>query len=63
MTTYVLAYSQPHDIRLTGLRYLTNVSYPFTIVLHSAIHESMPPRIRGMNPRYATPLTSWVTIR
>src|SRR5215831_5139684 len=58
MTTYVLAYSQPHDIRLTGLRYLTNVSYPFTIVLHSAIHESMPPRIRGMNPRYATPLTS-----
>lgn len=43
MTVYVLAYSQPHDIRVTGLQFLTNVSYPFNIVLHSAIHESMHP--------------------
>jgi len=50
VTTYVLAYSQPHDIRVTGLRFLTNVSYPFTIVLHSAIHESMHPPYSREDP-------------
>jgi hypothetical protein len=43
ITIYVLAYSEPHDIRLTGLRFITNASYPFDIVLHSAIHEAMHP--------------------
>jgi len=43
MAVYVLAYSRPHNIRVTGLRFLTHVSYPFDIVLHSAIHESMHP--------------------
>jgi hypothetical protein len=43
ITIYILAYSQPHDIRVTGLRFLTDMSYPFTIVLHSAIHESLHP--------------------
>src|SRR5262249_15879555 len=38
-----LAYSEPHGIRITGLRFLTHVSYPFRIVLHNAIHESMHP--------------------
>jgi len=40
---YLLAYSEPHGIRITGLRFLTHVSYPFGIVLHNAIHESMHP--------------------
>jgi hypothetical protein len=43
ITVYLLAYSEPHGIRITGLRYLTHVSYPFPIVLHNAIHESMHP--------------------
>jgi hypothetical protein len=43
ITVYILAYSEPHGIRITGLRFLSHVSYPFTIVLHNAIHESMHP--------------------
>ncbi len=43
ITVYLLAYSEPHGIRITGLRFLTHVSYPFTIVLHNAIHEPMHP--------------------
>lgn len=43
ITVYLLAYSEPHGIRITGLRFLTHVSYPFRIVLHNAIHESMHP--------------------
>lgn len=47
---YVLAYSEPHGIRITGLRFLTHVSYPFGIVLHNAIHESMHPPYRVDDP-------------
>jgi hypothetical protein len=43
ITVYLLAYSKPHGIRITGLRFLTHMSYPFSIVLHNAIHESMHP--------------------
>jgi hypothetical protein len=43
ITVYLLAYSEPHGIRVTGLRFLTHVSYPFSIVLHNAIHEPMHP--------------------
>lgn len=43
ITVYLLAYSEPHGIRITGLRFLTHVSYPFRIVLQNAIHESMHP--------------------
>ena len=43
ITVYLLNYSEPHGIRITGLRFLTHVSYPFKIVLHNAIHESMHP--------------------
>jgi hypothetical protein len=43
ITVYLLAYSEPHGIRITGLRFLTHESYPFNIVLHNAIHESMHP--------------------
>ncbi len=43
ITVYLLNYSEPHGIRITGLRFLTHVSYPFRIVLHNAIHETMHP--------------------
>lgn len=43
ITVYLLAYSEPHGIRITGLRFLTHLSYPFDIVLHNAIHEAMHP--------------------
>lgn len=43
ITIYLLAYSEPHGTRVSGLRFLTHVSYPFEIVLHNAIHESMHP--------------------
>lgn len=49
-TIYFLAYSEPHGTRITGLRFLTHVSYPFTIVLRSAIHESMHPPYRADDP-------------
>lgn len=43
LSVYILNYSQPHGIRITGLRFLTDASYPFRIVLRNAIHELMHP--------------------
>src|SRR5579863_1050691 len=43
ITVYLLNYSEPHGIRITGTRFLTHVSYTFSIVLHNAIHEMMHP--------------------
>jgi hypothetical protein len=51
ITVYLLAYSEPHGIRITGLRFLTHVSYPFRIVLHNAIHEPMHPPYRADDPK------------
>src|ERR1700678_2340744 len=51
ITVYLLAYSEPHGIRITGLRFLTHVSYPFTIVLHNAIHEPMHPPYHAEDPK------------
>jgi hypothetical protein len=53
ITVYLLNYSEPHGIRITGLRLLTHVSYPFTIVLHNAIHESMHPPYLMSDPAVA----------
>jgi hypothetical protein len=50
ITVYLLAYSEPHGIRITGLRFLTHISYPFDIVLHNAIHESMHPPYDANDP-------------
>jgi hypothetical protein len=50
ITVYILSYSEPHDIRVSGLQFLTHKSYPFGIVLHSAIHESMHPPFDKNNP-------------
>ncbi|HET6181803.1 MAG TPA: hypothetical protein VFE61_33095 [Candidatus Sulfotelmatobacter sp.] len=51
ITVYLLAYSEPHGIRITGLRFLTHESYPFRIVLHNAIHEPMHPPYIANDPR------------
>lgn len=50
ITVYLLAYSEPHGIRITGLRFLTHISYPFRIVLHNAIHECMHPPFKVHDP-------------
>ena len=50
ITVYLLAYSEPHGIRITGLSFLTHVSYPFSIVLHNAIHEPMHPPYNAEDP-------------
>jgi hypothetical protein len=51
ITVYLLAYSEPHGIRITGLRFLTHMSYPFRIVLHNAIHEPMHPPYHADDPK------------
>lgn len=43
ITVFLLYYSQPHGIKITGMRFLTHYSYPFRIVLRNAIHEMMHP--------------------
>ena len=43
ITVYLLNYSEPHGIKITGSRFLTHYSYPFRIVLRNAIHEMMHP--------------------
>ena len=43
ITVYLLYYSQPHGIKITGTRFLSHYSYPFRIVLRNAIHEMMHP--------------------
>src|SRR6267143_2391612 len=43
LTVYILNYSQPHGIRVTGMRFLTDAGYPFKIVMRNAVHEPMHP--------------------
>ncbi len=43
ITVYMLYYSQPHGIKITGTRYLTDLAWPFEIVLRNAVHEMMHP--------------------
>jgi hypothetical protein len=43
ITVYLLTYSEPHGIKITGTQFITHVSYPFRIVLHNAVHEMMHP--------------------
>jgi hypothetical protein len=43
LTVYILNYSQPHGIRVTGMRFLTDAGYPFRIVMRNAVHEPMHP--------------------
>ena len=43
ITVFMLFYSQPHGIRITGMRFLTDVAWSFVIVLRNAVHEMMHP--------------------
>ena len=43
ITVYMLYYSQPHGIKITGMRFLTDAAWPFKIVLRNAVHEMMHP--------------------
>ncbi len=43
ITVFMLYYSQPHGIKVTGTRFLTDVAWPFQIVLRNAVHEMMHP--------------------
>ena len=43
ITVYMLYYSQPHGIKITGTRFLTDVAWPFEIVVRNGIHEMMHP--------------------
>lgn len=43
ITVYMLYYSQPHGIKITGTRFLTDIAWPFVIVLRNAVHEMMHP--------------------
>jgi hypothetical protein len=43
ITVYMLYYSQPHGIRVTGTRFLTDAAWPFTILVRNAAHEMMHP--------------------
>jgi hypothetical protein len=43
ITVYMLYFSQPHGIKITGTRFLTDIAWPFEIVLRNAVHEMMHP--------------------
>ena len=43
ITVYMLFYSQPHGIKITGTRFLTDIAWSFGIVLRNAVHEMMHP--------------------
>ncbi|HKI24922.1 MAG TPA: hypothetical protein VKA07_01275 [Candidatus Sulfotelmatobacter sp.] len=59
ITIYMLYYSQPHGIKITGSRFLTHYSYPFRIVLRNAIHEMMhPPYDLANDPQLRADLQS-----
>jgi len=43
ITVYMLTYSQPHGIKIVGTRFLTDVAWPFVIVVRNSVHEMMHP--------------------
>ncbi|HEY3296065.1 MAG TPA: hypothetical protein VGL38_11570 [bacterium] len=43
ITVYMLYYCQPHGIKIVGTRFLSDVAYPFDIVVRNAAHEMMHP--------------------
>jgi hypothetical protein len=43
IVVYMLYYVKPHGIRITGMRFLTDQSWPFNIVIRNASHEMMHP--------------------
>ncbi len=43
ITVYLLCFTKPHGLKVTGTRFLTHVDWPFAIVLRNAVHEMMHP--------------------
>jgi hypothetical protein len=43
ITVYLLFFTKPHGLKVTGTRFLTHVDWPFAIVLRNAVHEMMHP--------------------
>ncbi|RPI17420.1 MAG: hypothetical protein EHM58_09320 [Ignavibacteriae bacterium] len=43
IVVYMLYYVRPHGIKITGTRFLTDVAWPFNIVIRTAAHEMMHP--------------------
>lgn len=43
ITIYMLYYARPHGIKITGTRFLCDVSYPLKVVVQNAVHEMMHP--------------------
>jgi len=43
ITVYMLYYAQPHGIKITGMRFLTDIAWPFNIVIRTSAHEMMHP--------------------
>ncbi len=43
ITVYLLYFTKPHGLKVTGTRFLTHVDWPFATVLRNAVHEMMHP--------------------
>jgi len=43
ITVIVLYYAQPHGIKITGTKFITDVAYPVNVVVHNAAHEMLHP--------------------
>ena len=46
LTVYMLYYSVPHGIKITGARFITDAAYRFETVVRNAAHEMMHPPYR-----------------
>ena len=43
ITVYMLYFTQPHGIKIVGTRFITDVAWPFEIVVRTSTHEMMHP--------------------
>lgn len=43
ITVYMLYYNKPHGIKITGMRFLTAIDWPFEITIRTSAHEMMHP--------------------
>lgn len=43
ITVYMLYYNRPHGIKITGMRFLTSMQWPFKITIGTSAHEMMHP--------------------
>ncbi|MBT3346591.1 MAG: hypothetical protein HN712_04400 [Gemmatimonadetes bacterium] len=43
ITVFMLYFSQPHGIKITGTRFLTDIAWDASNLLHTAVHEMMHP--------------------